>query len=186
MQAGYVHTQRHLLNIYSATTMKCPICRIDSLKEINLDTGLLARQCNHCFGHWISSEQYWEWLDSRPPVCSSAHRADSAPGPINLSVGSRLLPIADNRTANFCADCARLMRKARVGKGLSFYVDRCSYCHGVWLDQNEWENLKTMELHDQIHYIFSDAWQFSIRQERPAQARSSQLRSSKRKDKASA
>jgi Zn-finger nucleic acid-binding protein len=180
---------------YSASAMKCPICRVDSLKEINLCTGLLARQCDQCFGHWISSEQYWEWLDSHRPAHSvSSQNVDAQtvgsqsvkPAAVDLNIGSKLLPVADNGTANFCADCARLMRKARVGRGLSFYIDRCSYCHGVWLDQNEWDNLKTMELNGQIHYIFSDAWQFSVRQERPAPVRSSQLRSPKREDKASA
>lgn len=165
--------------------MKCPICHIDSLKEISLSTGLLARQCNQCFGHWISSLQYWEWLDSRQPN-RSADSTNARPVPLSFNVGSQLLPVADNGTANFCADCAHLMRKAKVGKGLNFYIDRCSHCHGVWLDQNEWENLETMDLHHQIHYIFSDAWQFRVRQERPASVRSSQLKSSKREDKASA
>ena len=160
--------------------MKCPICRIDSLKEISLDTGLLARQCDQCFGHWISSEQYWEWLDSRVPTPSlNSQSAES--GLVSLNTHRGLLPVADNETANFCADCARLMRKARVGKGFSFYIDRCSHCHGVWLDQNEWENLETVNLHDQIHYVFSDAWQFSVRHEKPEPRRVSN-----RENKASA
>ena len=113
--------------------MKCPTCHTSSLGEVNLDTGLLARQCSQCFGHWISSENYWEWLDHR----EHQRRASSSRlSPIILS--DHLLPVADNATANFCADCARLMTKSKVGRGLSFYLDRCSHCHGVWLDQNEW------------------------------------------------
>ena len=142
--------------------MKCPICNTDSLNEVNLSAGLLAHQCTHCFGHWIPSERYWDWLEGRNQDAQQSATQDCPP--INLSSG--LLPVVDNTTANFCADCSRLMTKSKVGRGLSFYVDRCSHCHGVWLDQNEWENLVQMNLHHQIHYMFSRAWQFSVRQER--------------------
>jgi len=149
----------------SPQTMKCPICHTHSLHEVSLDTGLAAYQCNQCFGHWISSEQYWEWLDYRDHErCVSRKRPE-----IKLNTINGHLPVIDNSTANFCADCSRLMTKAKVGRGLSFYLDRCSHCHGVWLDQNEWENLKNMELHHQIHYMFSSAWQFSVRREKQVQ-----------------
>lgn len=138
--------------------MKCPICHSHTLHEVSLYEGLTAHQCNDCAGHWISSEHYWKWLDHRKQpenTCSS----------ISLNFGKSLLPVTDNKTANFCADCARLMTKARVGHSLDFYLDRCSHCHGVWLDKNEWENLQRLDLHHQIHYMFSSAWQFSVRQE---------------------
>ncbi len=141
--------------------MKCPTCHTHSLSEVSLDTGLLARQCTQCFGHWVPSENYWEWLDYR----EHALREQKQKRPM-LVISDRLLPVADNATANFCADCSRLMTKAKVGRGLSFYLDRCSHCHGVWLDQNEWENLKQLDLHHQMHYMFSSAWQFSVRKER--------------------
>ncbi|MEL6491840.1 MAG: zf-TFIIB domain-containing protein [Cyanobacteria bacterium J06634_6] len=143
--------------------MKCPICKTNSLNEVNLSDGLLAYQCTHCFGHWIPSERYWDWLDSRKQDAQLSSSQSTRP-PINLSSG--LLPVVDNTTANFCADCSRLMTKSKVGRGLNFYLDRCSHCHGVWLDQNEWENLVQMNLHHQMHYMFSSAWQFSVRQER--------------------
>ncbi|MEL6159148.1 MAG: zf-TFIIB domain-containing protein [Cyanobacteria bacterium J06627_32] len=139
--------------------MKCPICHIESLKPVSLDTGLRAHQCTNCLGHWISSEDYWEWLESRPEDHNSRP-------PITLSTGDALLPVVDNHTANFCADCSRLMTKSKVGRGLNFYLDRCGHCHGVWFDQNEWENIQQMNLHHQVHYMFSNAWQFSVRQER--------------------
>ncbi|MGC1305807.1 MAG: zf-TFIIB domain-containing protein [Phormidesmis sp.] len=141
--------------------MKCPVCHCRSLNEVNLDTGLFAQQCNRCFGHWISSEDYWDWLEQR-----TQRKAGNPPAPVHLNVGSHLLPVVDNTTANFCADCSRLMTKAQVGRGLNFYLDRCSHCHGVWLDQNEWENLTQMDLHHQIHYMFSNTWQFSVRKEK--------------------
>lgn len=150
--------------------MKCPICHSHSLQEVSLDTGLLAQQCTQCCGHWISSEQYWEWLDYR----EHEQHVNPRRTVINLSTVNGRLPVVDNATANFCADCSRLMTKAKVGRGLNFYLDRCSHCHGVWLDQNEWENLKQMDLHHQIHYMFSSAWQFSVRKETKVQQKTVQ------------
>lgn len=141
--------------------MKCPICHIHSLHQVDLEVGLSAYQCNHCFGHWLPSENYWDWLDTR----EQQRKQSKQPTPIKLNVGQNLLPVVDNHTANFCADCSRLMTKTQVGRGLSFYIDRCSHCHGVWLDQNEWENIKQMDLHYQIHYMFSSAWQQRARYE---------------------
>ncbi len=146
--------------------MKCPTCHSHSLTDVNLDTGLLARQCRQCFGHWISAESYWAWLDSWEQ--DAKEQAGNRP-PILINKVSSLLPVIDNNTANFCADCDRLMTKAKVGRGLSFYLDRCSHCHGVWLDRHEWENLMRMELHHQIHYMFSSGWQFSMRKEQSVQ-----------------
>ncbi len=141
--------------------MKCPVCHTHSLNAVNLEVGLSAYQCNRCLGHWLPSESYWQWLDHRRQPQNQSNR----PAPIKLNVGQNLLPVADNSTANFCVDCARLMTKTRVGRGLNFYIDRCGYCHGVWLDQNEWENIQRMDLHHQIHYMFSSAWQHSVRHE---------------------
>ena len=149
--------------------MKCPICHTHSLQEVSLDRGLFAQQCTQCFGHWISSEQYWEWLDYREHEKQVSNKRPA----IKLNTINGHLPVSDNSTANFCADCSRLMTKAKVGRGLNFYLDRCSHCHGVWLDQNEWENLKQMDLHHQMHYMFSSAWQFSVRKEKQIPQRTS-------------
>ena len=140
--------------------MKCPICHTHSLNKVNLETGLLAQQCSQCFGHWVPSENYWEWLEYRAQQPQS-----NQPAPIRLNVGQNLMPVVDNSTANFCVDCDRLMTKNKVGRGLNFYIDRCGHCHGVWLDQNEWENIRQMDFHYQIHYMFSSAWQHSVRHE---------------------
>ena len=57
------------------------------------------------------------------------------------------------------------MLRYRVGRGLSFYLDHCGSCNGVWFDRNEWEALKQRNLHDEVHLVFSNAWQNQLRQE---------------------
>ena len=48
-------------------------------------------------------------------------------------------------------------------------MPECPRCSGIWLDQNEWELLKTKGLHDDIHYIFTEAWQSRIKREEELQ-----------------
>lgn len=50
----------------------------------------------------------------------------------------------------------------------TYYVDHCSTCGGVWLDKNEWNALEAKHLHDEIHRIFSTAWQKEVRREHVA------------------
>jgi Zn-finger nucleic acid-binding protein len=72
-----------------------------------------------------------------------------------------------------CCECGKLMTRYRVGHGASFMLDRCAACGGVWLDANEWETLKRLNLSDQIHQIFSAAWQAeNLRQQQQLAAES--------------
>jgi len=69
-----------------------------------------------------------------------------------------------------CPECGKLLARFRVGHGLSFFIDHCAGCGGVWLDVHEWEALKRVGLHDRIHRIFSSAWQTQILHEQQQQA----------------
>lgn len=137
--------------------MHCPTCSTATLTRSRLEEFLSVRSCNSCSGHWISSYDYWHWLEwhNQKPKCKSV--PDSRPAPDSH--------IVENRRAVFCPDCGHIMRKAKVGRGLEFYVDRCSHCGGFWFDQNKWELLHYHDLHAVVHLIFSDAWQAQIRQQ---------------------
>ena len=51
------------------------------------------------------------------------------------------------------------MVKFLVGRGLSFTLDHCEGCKGIWLDRNEWEALKKRNLHDDLNLMFTSFWQ---------------------------
>jgi Zn-finger nucleic acid-binding protein len=69
--------------------------------------------------------------------------------------------------ARLCPECGRLLRRAKVGRGIDFHLDRCGHCGGVWFDPNEWETLRRHGLHDDVHFVFSAAWQAEVaRQDR--------------------
>jgi Zn-finger nucleic acid-binding protein len=133
--------------------MHCPVCQIPELNKSRLEEFLTTRTCQSCSGQWLSSHDYWHWLEWHHET------------PAMKVVSDESLPLADNPRAIFCPDCNHLMRKAKVGHGIDFYLDRCSTCGGVWFDQNEWETLYQRNLHNVVHLIFSDAWQAQLRQE---------------------
>ena len=75
------------------------------------------------------------------------------------------MPVSDTTEAKLCPECGRLLSRGKVGHGVDFHLDRCATCGGIWFDKNEWEILESRNLHDDVHFIFSSAWQRSVRQE---------------------
>ncbi len=55
--------------------------------------------------------------------------------------------------------------KYKVGHGIGFSLNRCGHCGGVWFDKNEWEIMKSRNLNDDVHLVFSEAWQSAVRHE---------------------
>lgn len=121
---------------------------------VELEKGLQGHQCSQCDGHWISGDQYWKWLNG----CS-------APLPKNPVEFTEERPASDSTNAKLCIECGRLMIRNKVGHGIAFFLDRCSACGGTWFDINEWEILKSRNLHDEIHSVFTAAWQSDNRKQ---------------------
>lgn len=134
--------------------MKCPSCSASPLQPLNLESELKASGCVSCEGRWITAKNYWDWLD---------RHGDRLPE--KEPDGVPIQP-SDSQHAKLCPHCRRIMLRYKVGHGLSFTVDQCGSCNGVWLDADEWEALKQRNLHDEIHLIFSAAWQSQIRKDR--------------------
>jgi Zn-finger nucleic acid-binding protein len=135
--------------------MKCPNCEAASLISVDLDQDLLALRCGKCEGHWLPAFQYWRWLQSVDSPAST--ESENTPRPE---------PGFEREKARLCPECHRLLLKYKVGKGISFALDRCSFCGGFWFDRAEWEILRERGLHQGIHLIFAAAWQRQVRQER--------------------
>ena len=136
--------------------MYCPCCQTSTLRRVRLDETLSVHGCQNCQGQWIPSYDYWHWLEWQP---------DSGRiKPCNSVALSDKMRLADHHQASFCPECQHLMRRAKVGHGLEFYLDRCSHCGGIWFDKGEWEILKAHNIHDKVHLIFSKPWQSQLRQ----------------------
>jgi Zn-finger nucleic acid-binding protein len=133
--------------------MNCLACKTISLVPHDLETNLTSFECPACGGRWIEAFQYWNWLHQLGNNLPE-HPAQETE-----------LPVADSKEAKICPECGRILSRCRVGHDLHFVVERCVGCGGIWFDRNEWENLKSRNLHDDVHFIFSAAWQAKVRKE---------------------
>jgi Zn-finger nucleic acid-binding protein len=73
--------------------------------------------------------------------------------------------VQDSVAAKLCPECGRFLIRHKVGHGVDFCIDRCTACGGIWLDANEWQQLRRRGLHDDLHFVFSAAWQAGLHRE---------------------
>ena len=127
--------------------MKCPVCKSTELVSAELDENLTSLNCPDCGGNWIRGAEYWKWVENHgSDLAERLHYTES------LSLAEPGLPID-------CPECRFRMVKFLVGRGLSFTLDHCEGCKGIWLDRNEWEALKKRNLHDDLNLMFTGFWQ---------------------------
>jgi Zn-finger nucleic acid-binding protein len=121
------------------------------LLPTTLEKGLPVNQCSHCNGIWISANQYLAWV--------------KAGGPKGVkSAGTKsTLPVLDTEDVKICPECNCLMARYKVWPDISFRLDFCGQCNGVWFDRNEWEILVERGLHGMVNMFFSRPWQKRIR-----------------------
>ena len=130
--------------------MKCPVCKYESLETKEIEPNLFADVCLKCGGKWISSDNYSQWLKYHGKILPE------------ISVESSEMKIPEFELARLCPKDGRILIKYDVGHKIPFKIDRCGSCAGVWLEENEWEILKSRNLHDELNRIFTDYWQEEI------------------------
>jgi Zn-finger nucleic acid-binding protein len=127
--------------------MNCPVCKKLELVINELEPNLSSMQCPVCRGNWIAGAEYWKWVEE--------HATDEAERVLHHDT----LPQADPGLPIDCPECRFRMVKYLAGRGLSFTVDHCHGCKGIWLDGNEWEALRKRNLHDDLNLMFTSFWQ---------------------------
>ena len=133
--------------------MKCPVCKSTELISAQLDADLTSLNCPDCGGNWIRGAEYWKWVENHgSDLAERLHQTES------LALAEPGLPID-------CPECRFRMVKFLVGRGLSFTLDHCEGCKGIWLDRNEWEALKKRNLHDDLNSMFTAFWQKEAQRE---------------------
>lgn len=137
--------------------MLCPVCKNIPLEDKELELGLKGYVCNQCRGCWVRYDDYERWRKSDMQSVSPIHNDPE----FNLEY--------DNKKANFCPDCGRILIKYKVSGNLPFYVDHCETCNGLWLDRCEWESIVDNNLQDKVKDFFTQPWQEKIRKEMTAQ-----------------
>lgn len=121
------------------------------MHAVNLVSDLWGSACSECSGVWIARATYDAWRAKQP--------GDLPETPMAAQVA-----VTDTHKAKICPQCGHLLLPYRVGHGLSFSIDYCGACGGVWCDRGEWNAIKAKNLHDNLHDILSQHWQKAVRQ----------------------
>lgn len=133
--------------------MKCPVCRYESLVQSQLEKDLKSLHCNLCHGNRVELEDYITWDFAKASTVKEDFEEASP----------------DVKEAKICCKCNKIMSKFKVTSKVTFSLDRCMACGGVWFDCREWDLLKKEGLVDKLNYIFTSAWQEKIRKEKSAE-----------------
>ncbi len=133
--------------------MNCPVDH-GTLRATSLASALPAFECNTCGGHWLRFGDYLAWREKHP-----------GDQPTMPSDATAELAAARAAGVRRCPDCAYLLTRYALGHDLSFSLDRCGRCNGVWFDRAEWRALEARGLHDNLREMFNPAWQSAVRAE---------------------
>lgn len=128
--------------------MECPQCKGYQLEPSELEAGLIACRCPKCEGALLPLMNYRYWSDNN---------AD-----LELNASAEIVA-EDNTQAKLCPKCQRLMTKFKIGVERQNRIELCTACDEAWLDAGEWQLLKSLDVHNKLPSIFTDAWQRNIR-----------------------
>jgi Zn-finger nucleic acid-binding protein len=142
--------------------MICPVCKNAELREQELETNLKTSCCDQCGGHWVPSSQYWDWRGGQGGAETEPEENVPSSETAIEEDGSSEIVVEDHKEAKICPECSHILTRRPVGRGLDFSLDRCGTCGGLWFDKNEWQVLKRHGLHEEVHFIFSAAWQAQV------------------------
>lgn len=117
--------------------MRCPHCqadlRIESYEGVEIET------CDGCGGEWIDYDELRKIVRLREvkftPEEQRAISAASSIAPDVLKTLDRDLP---------CPKCGGTTDALNYGGDTGIVVDRCTQCHGIWLDREELEKVQAV------------------------------------------
>lgn len=127
--------------------MECPQCKGYQLEPKEIEAGLLAGACLKCQGALIPLMNYRYWADQE----------------IEVDTNIDDLVVEDISQPKQCPKCSRLMTKFQIGVESGNRIEVCNSCDEAWLDKGEWRLLKSLDIHNKLSSIFTDAWQRDIR-----------------------
>jgi len=136
-----------------AKDLKVDLC------DHQLSEKLAAHCCPECEGVWIPPDKYATW---------QAETADTALGisdlPLPSSADVDYQPSPYDGRAGLCPQCGFYLVRARINlKSVSFFVERCPGCNGIWCDRGEWPVLEQLNLASYVPLLFTEEWQAHVR-----------------------
>ena len=145
--------------------MQCPECKQGDLTPTKLEPSLPARGCLTCHGAVLDLVAWRLWRERHP---EEGHLGEGQRGVNQGPKPEPEAPAAPGRALT-CPGCSRLMVRFRYTLDTPHVLDVCSHCDLAWLQENEWEWLKHLELAGTITRLFTDPWQRNLRRRRTEQ-----------------
>jgi len=129
--------------------MACPACN-GAFKKHKLDELLMGESCIECKGVRFTLSDYLHYLSRTSAV------NDTIDQPADFELDN------ESKKALACS-CGQIMSKYKIIHNSDRRVDSCNACQSIWLDNGEWEFLKSHNLHRVVNKIFTQAYQRNIR-----------------------
>lgn len=129
------------------------------LEMVELESNLAAYRCPETGGVYLPLANYQHWLSSLESGFEKQPAFGRPPGPQD----------AEGQGARLCPQTGAPMSRYKVGFGFGFSIDR-SPTGGIWLDGGKWEAFRDRGFHDELHMIFTPAWQMKVRKEALAES----------------
>jgi Zn-finger nucleic acid-binding protein len=132
--------------------MRSPIYPDVEMVDKEIEPGLVVYQCPQSGGLWIRLGAFLDWKNAAGCTSHPLPR-DYVPALADTS-GQRAL---------LCPESGGFMIRYPVGHDLPFHVDQSPVTGDMWLNQGEWEALKSKGLHRELNLVFTSQYQREIR-----------------------
>ncbi len=117
--------------------MKCPNCQTD-LRTIDYE-GLSIEACSQCNGEWLDSDELGKVVAIREVRFNSEEKRAIAES--TTITGVVLEDVARDLK---CPKCDGITDALNYGGDTGIIIDRCTVCHGLWLDDRELEKIQML------------------------------------------
>ena len=117
--------------------MKCPNCK-SSLNAITYE-GIHIETCDKCGGEWLDAEELGHIARVRETrFTPDERRAVAAASKITG------VKVKDHDRDLICPKCGGTTDAINYGGDSGIIIDRCTSCHGIWLDAAELEGVQLL------------------------------------------
>ena len=115
--------------------MNCPRCAASL--QATVYEGIPVHTCDSCGGEFVDGEEFSRIVERRQEKSSFEQRAELAECKPSFGEEST----QPDRSLN-CPACGQEMAVANYAGDSGIFVDRCTVCGGLWLDQSELEKVQ--------------------------------------------
>ncbi len=131
--------------------MNCTSCNKGILTPSFIEEKLSVHTCTSCKGNWILIEDFVTWMARNPNHEFAEDHAFQS-------------DISETKKALICPVSGVIMTKFHISTATEHRLDYSAAVGGIWLDNGEWELLKTEGLADSLNTLVTREWQSQVRE----------------------